>query len=120
MKKEFDSQEIIQNRHKADLGGYGDFRAEYIEVDPESPETIFAVGSLFTLPKHLEEIVEIQATLEIDLERFWQPEPEEITESYPEPDWPPAEVVEKMDASVLFNAPWRSWHTEDIPEDWEY
>ena len=100
MKVFFTSDDVIAGRHLADLGEYGDFRADHILVDPERPDQIQAVGTLMTMPTHMEEPVTIPATLDIDLES-------------------PADVV-GMAASDLFNAPWESWTTSDIPAEWKY
>lgn len=98
----FTSNDVIQGRDCADLGEYGTFSAYYILIDPEHPETVRAVGTLETMPTHLEEPVTIPATLDLDL------------------DLEPFDVAETLTAADLFNAPWRGWGCEDIPEGWEY
>jgi hypothetical protein len=101
MIKTFTSDDVIAGRHLADLGEYGEFRADYILIDPERPAHIQAVGTLVTMPDHMEEPVTIPASLDIDLES-------------------PADVVGMAAASDLFNAPWRGWTCDDIPASWKY
>lgn len=114
-RKVFSSDEIVKKRNYADLAEYGDFVARYIIVDPENPVFIKAVGSLYTQPNHLPEAIEIEnAELEIELSPFWAPDDETDL------DWPPPDVVRKMSASELFQAPWFAWQSEQIPEHWEY
>jgi len=109
----FTSNDVIQGRDCADLGEYGTFSAYYILIDPEHPETVRAVGTLETMPAHLKEPVTIPATLDIDLGPFYDdPTGQDLL--------PPPEVVEEMTAADLFNAPWRGWTCDDIPEGWEY
>ncbi|WP_461365006.1 hypothetical protein [Candidatus Darwinibacter acetoxidans] len=99
----FTSNDVIQGRDCADLGEYGTFSAYYILIDPEHPETVRAVGTLETMPAHLKEPVTIPAaTLDLDL------------------DLEPFDVAKTLTAADLFNAPWRGWTCDDIPEGWEY
>ena len=113
-RKVFRSDEIIRKRNHADLGAYGDFYAHYIIVDPENPVFIKAVGFLRTQPCHLEEAIVIDAELDIELSPFWADETDKDL------DWPPPDVVMRMSASELFQAPWFAWQSEQIPEHWEY
>jgi hypothetical protein len=99
MKKTFTNDDVIAGRHLADLGEYGDFSADYVVVNPVHM-TVHAVGTLVTMPRHLDEPVAIPASIDIYLES-------------------PADVV-GMTASDLFSAPWESWTCDDIPEGWEY
>ena len=101
VKKTFTSNDIIQGRDWADLGEYGDFRADYVVVNPVDM-TVQAVGTLYTMPAHLEEPVTIPATLDLYLDLDLDLDPTGMT------------------AADLFNAPWESWTTSDIPEGWKY
>jgi len=110
LKKEFFSDEVCRGSHRADLGLYGEFWGRYILVDPHAPNSIVACGSLYTMPRHLDDPITIDVELYIDLDPFWDVGC----------DFPPPDVVEKMTASDLFSAPWQSWGTSDIPVEWEY
>lgn len=114
----FTSDDVIQGRDLADLGEYGGFRADYILVDPARPDQIQAVGTLETLPDHLEEPVNIPATLDVDLGPFW--DDPDAQDPYAQPIFPPPEVVETLGAVDFFNAPWRGWTCDDIPADWKF
>ena len=99
VKKTFTSNDIIQGRDWADLGENGDFRADYVVVNPVDM-TVQAVGTLVTMPRHLDEPVAIPATLDLDLDLDLDPT--------------------AMAASDLFTAPWRGWTCDDIPAGWKY
>lgn len=101
MKKTFTSDDVIAGRHLADLGECGDFSADYVVVNPVDM-TVQAVGTLVTMPRHLDEPVAIPATLDLDLDL--------------DPDLEPT----AMAASDLFTAPWRGWTCDDIPAGWKY
>jgi hypothetical protein len=114
----FADDDVIAGRHIADLGEYGTFSADHILVTPELPVVVRAVGTLETMPAHLEEPVVIPATLDLDLGPFWDdPENEDLCA---QPTYPPADVVETLTAADFFQAPWRGWGCEDIPEEWKY
>lgn len=101
MKLEFD---IIKGRNNADLGKYGEFKADYVLFGPGEPEQFKAVGTLYTMPKHAEKAITIKdATLEVDIDTL---------HSDPVSDNPTAEE--------LFNKAWSSWGCYDIPEEWKY
>ena len=98
MKKTFTSNDVVQGRDWADLGEYGDFRADYVVVNPA--RQVQAVGTLYTMPTHMGEPVAIPATLDLHLALDLDPT--------------------GMTAADLFNAPWLGWTCDDIPEGWEY
>ena len=103
----FTHEEIVRGRNKADLLEYGDFIAGTIEIDFESPYWIEVHGELSTQPRHLDEPVDLDVTLEIYLDWGGQepPSPEELAE------WSAADI---------FNSAWDGWHTFDIPAEWKY
>jgi len=118
MKVFFTSDDVIGGRHIADLGKFGTFSADHVLIDPEHLETVRAVGTLETMPAHLDEPVTIPATLDIDLHPFWDdPDTKDPTA---QPTFPPSDVVETLGAADFFLAPWLGWGCEDIPEDWKY
>ena len=98
MKKTFTSDDVIAGRHLADLGEYGDFSADYVVVNPA--RQVQAVGTLVTMPRHLDEPVAIPATWDLHLDLDLDPT--------------------GMTAADLFNAPWLGWTCDDIPADWKY
>ena len=100
VKKTFTSDDIVAGRHLADLGEYGDFRADYIIVSPA--RQVQAVGTLYTMPAHMDEPVAIPATLDLHLDLDLDLDPLAMT------------------ASDLFTAPWLGWTCDDIPAEWKY
>jgi hypothetical protein len=98
MKKTFTSNDVVQGRDWADLGEYGDFRADYVVVNPA--RQVQAVGTLYTMPTHMGEPVAIPATLDLHLDLDLDPT--------------------GMTAADLFNAPWLGWTCDDIPAGWKY
>ena len=124
IKKEFDFEDVLRNRHYVDLAEFGEFYADHVFVDPEDPRFLKAVGDLYTLTLHSEETIYIpNAVLKIDLKPFWLPP--DCDKGYGVGpnfgyEYPPPDVVKEMSAAELLNAPWDNWTTESIPEDWEY
>ncbi len=104
MRLEFSPDDIIRGHHKADLGKFGDFVGDCVIVDPDDIRRFTAVGTLHTCPQHLDEPVEIRVELDIELDD----------------DYVNDAVDAELNATLLFQGPWRWWGTCDIPQEWEY
>jgi len=110
IRKEFTSEDRIKRVNHADLLEYGDFWADYIEIDPEDPHWFRAIGDLTVYPRNLDENKELHnATLEVTIN--WALIPD---------DDPAQNGLENLSAGEIFNLPWDSWICDDIPEEWEF
>ncbi len=104
MKKEFTAKDLIKGRNYADLGNYGEFRANYLEINPEYPYYVTAHGTLCLTPRPQHGMAnEIEGSIEVELKEsldLWE--------------------IENLSAGEIFKLPWDGWLSQDIPEDREF
>ncbi len=103
MKKEFTGEDIIHGRNFADLDKFGEFRADYLEIDPENPRTARVWGSFILSPRHVDGGAVIKGVIEIALGNSLI-----------------GMNVFGMSAGEIFTTPWKWWHSFNIQEDWEF